>query len=125
MISQKEVLKIHSILIEKYGGLQGVRDIEILDSALNRPYQTFDSRELYPSPIDKASAIIESIVKNHPFVDGNKRMGYVLMRLILLESDLDIESTEDDKYEFVIEIASGRLDFDGIKDWLVQRINVE
>ena len=91
MITLEDVLKIHTILVEKFGGLQGIRDKEILDSAINRPYQTFDSKDLYPSPVDKAAAIIESVVKNHPFSDGNKRTGYVLMRLILLENGLDYQ----------------------------------
>lgn len=72
MISAEEALEIHSILIEKFGGTHGVRDKSLLDSALHRPYQTFDSKELYPTLIDKAAAILESIVKNHPFVDGKK-----------------------------------------------------
>ena len=70
MISEKEALKIHAILIEKFGGSVGVRDKELLDSTLNRPFLTFDGKELYPTPVDKAAAILESIVKNHPFTDG-------------------------------------------------------
>lgn len=92
MISEREVLEIHSILIERFGGSEGVRDQELLDSALNRPYQTFNGQELYPRPIDKAAAIIESIVKNHPFVDGNKRTGYVLARLLLMNEQRDIHA---------------------------------
>jgi death-on-curing protein len=86
LISEREVLEIHTILIEEFGGANGVRDEELLDSALNRPFQTFDGAELYPTPIDKAAAILESVVKNHPFSDGNKRTGYVLARLLLMGS---------------------------------------
>jgi death-on-curing protein len=68
MISIEEVLKIHEILIEKFGGTPGVRDKELLESAVFRPFHTFDSIDLYPTPIDKAAAIIESIVRNHPFI---------------------------------------------------------
>jgi death-on-curing protein len=77
---------------------------------------------LYPRPVDKAAAIIESIVKNHPFVDGNKRTGYTLMRLFLLNEGLDIYSTEDDKYDFVILIAEGKLSFDEIRNWIESRM---
>ena len=66
MISEREVLIIHSILIERFGGANGIRDKELLDSALNRQYQTFDGKELYPTPLDKAAAILESIVKKPP-----------------------------------------------------------
>lgn len=118
MISENEVLEIHAILIERFGGSDGVRDKELLDSALNRPYQTFDGQELYPTPIDKAAAIIESIVKNHPFTDGNKRTGYVLARLFLMNTQHDIYAEQEQKYQFVISISTGALNFDQIKEWL-------
>ena len=118
MISEKEVLEIHSILIERFGGSNGIRDGELLDSALKRPYQTFDGIELYPTPIEKAAAILESIVKNHPFVDGNKRTGYVLARLLIMSEQLDIRAGQEQKYQLVISISKGELSFDQIKEWL-------
>ena len=118
MISEKEALEIHAILIERFGGSTGIRDIELLNSALNRPYQTFDGNELYPTPVDKAAAILESIVKNHPFTDGNKRTGYVLARLLLMNEELDIHANQEQKYQLVISISKGELSFDQIKEWL-------
>ena len=118
MISEGEVLEIHKILIERFGGSEGVRDQELLDSALNRPYQTFDGTELYPKLIDKAAAILESIVKNQPFVDGNKRTEYVLARLLLMSEHLDIQADQEQKYQLVISISKGELSFDQIKEWL-------
>jgi len=118
MISEKEVLEIHSILIERFGGSSGIRDKELLNSALKRPYQTFDSQELYPTPIDKAAAIIESVVKNHPFTDGNKRTGYVLARLLLMKENQDIVANQEQKYQFVIAISKGELNFEQIREWL-------
>lgn len=118
MISEKEVLEIHSILIERFGGSHGIRDQELLDSALNRPYQTFDGKELYPTPIDKAAAILESIVKNHPFTDGNKRTGYVVARLLLMESAMDIHADHNEKYDLIISISKGQISFDEIKAWI-------
>jgi len=96
MISFNEVLNIHSLLIEKFGGLTWIRDKDLLDSSIHRPFATFDSKDLYPSTAGKAAAILESIVKNHPFIDGNKRTGYTLMRLILLSDGLDISASEDE-----------------------------
>ncbi len=122
MIDLITVIKIHNLLIDKFGGTPGIRDHSLLDSALNRPFQTFDSELLYPSIIDQAGAIIESIVKNHPFNDGNKRTGYTLMRLHLLNNGLDIIAQEEDKYEFVISIASGRIEFDQIKQWIKKNV---
>lgn len=120
MIQLDQVLEIHDYLIEQFGGANGVRDRGILESALNRPFQTFDGNDLYPTATDKAAALFESVVSNHPFVDGNKRTSYVLMRLILLENGLDIKADEDDKYDFVIRAASGKLSFDEIKVWIAQ-----
>ena len=122
MISRADAIAIHDILLSRFGGRGGIRDEGLLDSALNRPFQTFDGKELYPGPTDKASAIFESIVTNHPFFDGNKRTAYVLMSLFLKESNLNLISTEDDKYDFVIMSASGRLSFDEIKRWITSRI---
>lgn len=120
MIDIKEVENIHEILIEKFGGVKGIRDKGILESAINRPYQTFDGQELYPTPVDKAAAIFESIISNHPFIDGNKRTAYVLMRLALKESDMDIDPNlgQDQRYDFVIKAAKGELTFDQIKTWI-------
>lgn len=122
MIDLKQALSIHQILIERFGGADGIKDQGGLESALNRPYATFDQRELYPTPVEKAAAVLESILINHPFVDGNKRTGYVLMRFTLMEGGLDIETSQADKYEFVIKVTEGKLDIDQIKDWISSRL---
>jgi len=122
MITLKEVQSIHDVLIDKFGGSKGIRDRGILESAINRPYQTFDQNELYPLTVDKAAAIFESIISNHPFVDGNKRTAYVLMRLILLENNLDIHAEQDERYEFVISAAKGEIKFDKIREWLTNHM---
>lgn len=118
MITLEFILGLHQILIKKYGGSFGVRDQAILESAIHRPFQTFDGEDLYKTPIEKAAALVESVVKNHPFVDGNKRTGYVSMRLLLKKNNLDIKAAEDEKYNFVISIASGEMGFAAIKQWL-------
>ena len=122
MITLKEVERIHEVLIDKFGGSKGIRDRGILESAINRPFQTFDQTELYPLPVDKAAAIFESIISNHPFVDGNKRTAYVLMRLILRENSLDIFANQDEKYEFVITAAKGEIKYEQIRQWLNNHI---
>ncbi len=77
--------RIHNILIDQFGGSKGVRDIRGLEAALARPFSTFDGNDLYDTVIDKAAALFESLIISHPFVDGNKRVSYVLMRLLLLD----------------------------------------
>lgn len=118
MISLEQTEIIHNILIDKFGGSKGIRDIGLLKSALGRAYVTFDGNELYPSPVEKAAAIFESIIINHPFIDGNKRTAYTLMRLILLESELDIAAKQEDKYYFVIAASKGEFRFKQIKNWI-------
>ena len=121
MIKIEVVTNLHEILINKYGGVHGMRDYNALESAINRPFMTFDQNELYPFPIDKAAALIESLISNHPFIDGNKRIGYVLMRYFLLENDLDIKASPSEKFDFVINIAQGQWPFEQIRAWLNEK----
>jgi death-on-curing protein len=118
VISVEEVEIIHDILIRNFGGAHGIRDISALESALARPFQTFDGNELYSDPIQKAAALLESILINHPFIDGNKRTGYTLMRLYLMRFQVDISATQDDKYELIIGVASGKYNIAHVIEWL-------
>jgi len=97
MIELDEVITFHTALIEKYGGASGIRDKNLLSSALARPNMTFDGQDLYPSAATKAAAIFESVVINHPFLDGNKRIAFLLLRLTLLDYVCDLAASEDEK----------------------------
>ncbi len=118
MIHIAEVLRIHEKLIEVYDGSHGVRDENLLISSVNRPFSGFGDNEFYPSPAEKAAAIFESIVKNHPFIDGNKRTGYYLLRAMLLLGNEDLAASEDEKYDFVILVASGKIEYPAILNWI-------
>lgn len=122
MISVKEAEVIHGLLIDTFGGSHGIRDLSALDSALARPFQTYESAELHSTPLQKAASLIESILINHPFVDGNKRTGYVLMRIFLISNELDINASQEEKYTFVINIASGVTKFEEIVEWLTNHV---
>lgn len=122
MIEINDAIQIHEILIYRYGGSSGIRDIKLLESAIARPFHTFDKKELYQFPEEKAAALIESILINHPFIDGNKRIGYVLMRLMLTEYGYDISSGQEEKYKFVISIAQGNIHFSEIVTWIRSNI---
>ena len=122
MIKLDQAIGIHQVIIEKFGGASGIKDRGALEAALNRPYATFDQKDLYPSPVEKAAAILESILINHPFIDGNKRTGYVLMRLTLMEGGMDIKASQKEKYEFVIQVSEGKLDISKIKNWIASHI---
>ncbi len=122
MIGLEEALAFHQQVVAATGGSHGVRDMGGLEAALARPQATFGGMDLYPSAIEKAAAILESVVKNHPFVDGNKRAGYVLMRLILRTYDLDVRANDDEEYARVIQVATGKLDVAGVRAWLESRV---
>ena len=118
MISFEEAIQIHELLILKFSGSAGLRDPEALKSALTRPYQTFEEQDLYPTPEAKSAALLESIISNHPFLDGNKRLGFVLMKLILLEAGCSISATHDEVYNFIIKVATGEHNIDSITNWI-------
>ena len=122
MIEVEEIEQIHKILIEFFGGSQGIRDLSALKSALARPFQTFEKSDLHSTIVSKAAALIESILINHPFIDGNKRTGYVAMRSFLISNGLDIEATQDEKYQFVVNIASGKIRLEEIKEWIANHL---
>jgi len=124
MINIEIVLSVHKVLIKKYGGSDGVRDKKLLNSAISRPYQTFEGKELYETTEEKAAALIESIVKNHPFLDGNKRTGYAMMRLVLMTDRKNIDASQEEKYEFVTQIASGKIHYEEIRDWIKEKIEI-
>lgn len=84
------VIEVHKRLIETSGGLDGIRDITLLESAVNTIYQTFESKELYPSVVDKAARLCFALIKNHPFIDGNKRISMHMLALFLRFYDIDI-----------------------------------
>jgi len=117
--SFEQVLKLHSSLIAKTGGMDGVRDKNLLDSALKAPFQTFGGNELYPDVYDKASQLCYSLIENHPFADGNKRIGVHLTLLFLKLNDAEIEYTHKELSDFGLSVASGKMSKDEIKAWLL------
>ena len=82
-ISKDQVLMLHSMVIKQSGGIDGIRDNGLLESALNTPFQSFSNEELYPSIQGKAARLCYSIINNHPFIDGNKRIGILAMLMFL------------------------------------------
>lgn len=120
MIKLSDVFTIHERLINTFGGIHGVRDEGMLLSSIARPFQTFAGEDLYPSPFSKSAAILESIVRNHPFLDGNKRTGIAVAELFLMTFGKKLHATEDEKYDLVIAVAEGRMIFEDIVSWLEQ-----
>ena len=118
MILLEEILKLHDASIDFYGGSKGIRDIGLLESAIARPFQTFGREDLYPTAISKAAALGESLIINHPFVDGNKRTGFLAIVTFLLECKLLVSADKEDAYNFTIQISTGEIKFEEIVLWL-------
>ena len=91
-----QILAIHSEVIEQAGGSRGIRNIGLVDSAVARPQATFGGKDLYPDIFSKAACLGHSLIRNHPFVDGNKRTGYMSMRLFLNINGYDMKAPEDE-----------------------------
>ena len=116
----EQVVKLHSSLIEKTGGLDGVRDENLLDSTLKSPFQTFEGNDLYPEILDKAAQLCYSLIQNHPFVDGNKRIGVHLSLLFLKLNDINLLYLQQELIDFGFSIASGKMPKDDIKKWFIK-----
>ena len=120
MILLEDILFVHEFSIAKFGGSKGIREVGSLESAIARPFQSFDGKDLYPTIFDKAAALGESLIINHPFVDGNKRTGFLAM-LALLENDgYLLSASQDEAYNFTIKISTGEIKFEQIVKWLKQ-----
>jgi death on curing protein len=126
MILIEDILEVHQYSIANFGGSSGLRDKGSLESAIARPFQTFGGEDLYPSIFEKAAALGESLIVNHPFVDGNKRTGFLAMVALLedvVEGDLVssgfvLNATNEAAYDFCIKISTGEIKFDEIVEWL-------
>ncbi len=117
-LTVSELLEIHDHVIEQSGGAKGLRDLGALESAVAQPRMTFDGEELYPSIVEKSSALGFSLIQNHPFVDGNKRVGHAALEIFLVLNGWQIYSTVVEQENIILQVASGQTDRDVFTDWL-------
>lgn len=118
-ISRDQVLKLHSMVIKQSGGIDGIRDNGLLDSALNMPFQSFNNEELYPSIQGKAARLCYSIINNNPFIDGNKRIGILAMLVFLNINHVIIQCKDDDIIDLGLGVASGKYNSSYIMEWII------
>ena len=121
-LTLKEALELHRRIIEQSGGSNGIRDIGLLESALAQPLMTFGGEDLYPTLVEKASALCFSLVKNHPFVDGNKRVGHAVMETFLILNGYEIDAHSTEQEEVILSLAAGELDRESFREWLRSHI---
>ncbi len=115
---KEKVLLLHQLMAEATGGGVGVRDDGLLESALESCYSTFDGKELYPTKEEKAAQLGYSLISNHAFVDGNKRIGMYIMLSFLELGGIKIEATNDDIIRMGLGIASGAIKRDDLLSWI-------
>lgn len=100
----------------------GIRDLGALESALAQPRMTFGGEDLYPTLVEKASALGFSLMKNHPFVDGNKRTGHAAMETFLVLNGYEIDAMVDEQEQVILQVASGEMGREAFTDWLRHHI---
>lgn len=119
-LSQKQILALHSALIKEFGGSDGVRDEGLLESALAAPFQTFGGEPVYPSLQAKAAQLGFGLICNHPFVDGNKRIGAHAMLVFLAVNGIELNYEQQELIDVILAVASGETDRQGLLQWILE-----
>ncbi len=119
MLNKRQVLLLHEQLIAETGGSSGLRDEGLLESALSAPFQSFAGVDVYPSIQQKAARLGYGLVKNHPFVDGNKRIGAHAMLVFLSLNSIELDYVWNELVEIILQVASGETDCAGLLQWIL------
>ena len=115
---KEKVLLLQQLVIESSGGNAGVRDFGLLDSAIESTYQTFDGQELYPSKEEKGAKLGYSLVSNHAFVDGNKRIGLLVMLSFLAINGIYLKYSDEELVSIGLSLADGKMSYEEVLDWI-------
>lgn len=118
VLTKNQILILHKDLIKIFGGLDGIRDENLLESAIFAPFQTFGGQDLYPSIIEKAARLCYGIVKNHPFVDGNKRVGTHAMLTFLAMNSFEVNYIDEDLIDIILRVADNSIGYNELLNWL-------
>lgn len=118
-LSKEQVIKIHNMLISQTGGSDGIRDEGLLESALNAPFQTFDGEYIYRTIKAKAAKLGYFLVKNHPFIDGNKRIGILVMITFLEINGVEVTCTDEELITLGLDLADGTIDDEDLLNWII------
>jgi death-on-curing protein len=120
-LSTEQLLRLHQKQLRAFGGSPGLRDRGGLEAAAARPQATFGGEDLYPDPPAKAAALMHSLVMNHPFVDGNKRVGAMAAELFLAANGHELDADDDAFFELTLGVARGELSAEALAIWIRQR----
>ena len=120
VLSTQNVMQLHRFLMQETGGLDGLRDEGLFDSAVQGPFATFGGQGLYPSIEEKAAKLGVTLTKNHAFLDGNKRIGAYALLIFLDVNSVVMEYSDADLIALGLGMADGSLDYEGVLDWIQQ-----
>ncbi len=118
MLSKRQILLLHSMLVAQSGGMDGLRDEGLLDAAINMPLQTFGGQELYPTILEKAARLGYGLIRSHPFLDGNKRIGTHAMLVFLDINNITLSYEDEDLISTILHVAAGAMDCNAFLEWL-------
>jgi death-on-curing protein len=113
-----EVLELHRLVVEQAGGAAGVRDLGALESAVAQPHMAFGGQDLYPTVVEKASALAFSLVRNHPFVDGNKRVGHAALETFLVLNGHELSAPVEEQERVMLGLAAGTVGREEFTEWV-------
>ena len=117
-LTAEQILFLHARLVAETGGSHGVRDLSLLFSAAGRPQASFDDQDLYPDLFAKAGALMDSLIRNHPFLDGNKRTGVAAAALFLRINGYWLDTTNAELEKFTLEVTNSQHTMEEIVVWL-------
>ena len=118
LLTQAQILLLHKRIIEQSGGSIGIRDLGLLESALAQPDMSYASQELYPTLLEKVTALGFSLINNHPFVDGNKRIGHAAIEVTLLMNGYEILADVDTQEAVILAVAASEMNRESFLEWL-------
>jgi death-on-curing protein len=122
-LSTEQLLELHRVQLQRYGGLAGIRDRGALESAAARPAMTFAGEDLYPDVPGKAAALMHSLALNHPFVDGNKRAALLAIITFLGLNDAEFTGTEAEAVIMIRRLAAGEIEEDELVRWIAANMS--
>ncbi|MGB4782540.1 type II toxin-antitoxin system death-on-curing family toxin [Candidatus Methylomirabilis sp.] len=117
-LTLNEVLEVHRQVMAQSGGAEGLMHLPALESALAQPQMTFDSADLYPTLVDKAAALGYTLIRNHPFLDGNKRTGHAAMEVFLVLNGYEIRASVDEQERVILQVAASEIEREEFTAWL-------
>jgi len=117
-LTLNEVLEVHRQVMAQSGGAEGLMHLSALESALAQPQMTFDSADLYPTLVDKAAVLGYTLIRNHPFLDGNKRTGHAAMEVFLVLNGYEIRASVDEQERVILQVAASEIEREEFTAWL-------